>query len=68
MKTIKSRPLSPDDEERGPDHCPRPPTLTVPVIGAVIIQGQLWPSVGAKRLGTEILLDCCVLLWQTRSR
>jgi hypothetical protein len=57
MKTIKSEPLSSPNEERGPDHCPRPPTLTVPVIGAVIIPGELWPSVGARQVGTEILLE-----------
>ena len=34
------------------------PRRDIPVIGAVIIQDQLWPSVGAKPLGTKILLDC----------
>ena len=30
------------------------PRRDIPVIGAVIIQSQLWPSVGAKRLQTGI--------------
>ena len=63
MKTAKSGPLKspPMMSKERPRSLSPSPDVTPPVIGAVTIQGQLWPSVGAKRFGTEIPLDCCAL-------
>jgi hypothetical protein len=54
---------SPDDKERGPDRSP--PSPDDPAIGAIIIPGEIWPSVGTNSPANAFLrsihnlIECC---------